>query len=352
MRRNLYSVTLLLVLLLLTAAITLRFISIKGGLRPIPESALQARFGYMVHNSDPDDMENSRAEFPRIGAPWERAHPGHASWETIEPRRIEYRWDEIDAYVRKAQAHGVQILFTIWPFNDHDQSVCNAHLPESPPLPPCATGKGKNSRDFASLAKRRGKPCDMNAYRAFLRLLVERYDGDGVDDITGLRYPVKYWEIGNEPDMKFFFQGSPRDYFDLLKGSFEAIRSADPEANVVLAAPSAGVPNIETRRPSYWEEVFSYGAADYFDIAGIHNFPGIGSYRQFLDSHGAGKKPIWLSEPCPAGIDRSLGSEQVAVALAEVFRRAFLDGAERIFVGRPGYTTRRAITLSTDRFDR
>ncbi len=157
------------------------------------------------------------------GLLWERDHPGKANWQVIEPSRGNYNWTIIDNYVRSAQASGVQILFTIWPFTDWDQLICNSDLPEEPPLPIGAAEKGKDPGGFSELSRRRGKPCDMNVYQDYLRFLVERYDGDGDNDMAGLRYPVKYWEVGNEPELDFFFQGTPQDYFEPIFTPFFGI---------------------------------------------------------------------------------------------------------------------------------
>lgn len=42
-------------------------------------------------------------------------------------------------------------------------------------------------------------PVDVEQYRRFVRATVERYDGDGVDDMPGLENPVMYWQVDNEP---------------------------------------------------------------------------------------------------------------------------------------------------------
>jgi len=39
-------------------------------------------------------------------------------------------------------------------------------------------------------------------YEKWLTAVVERYDGDGKDDMKGLQFPVLHYEIGNEPDLE------------------------------------------------------------------------------------------------------------------------------------------------------
>ena len=43
-------------------------------------------------------------------------------------------------------------------------------------------------------------PVNEQQYTAFVKATVERYDGDGVDDMPGLQNPIKYWQVGNEPN--------------------------------------------------------------------------------------------------------------------------------------------------------
>ena len=48
----------------------------------------------------------------------------------------------------------------------------------------------------------------MDDYKTFLLKLVDRYDGDGSNDMPGLTKPIIYWDIMNEPEFKMFFKGS------------------------------------------------------------------------------------------------------------------------------------------------
>ncbi|MBU0760905.1 MAG: hypothetical protein KJ858_04395, partial [Nanoarchaeota archaeon] len=69
---------------------------------------------------------------------------------------------------------------------------------------------------------------DEEKYTEWVRAAVERYDGDGTDDMPGLTTPVKYWQIDNEPPRM-------RDgYVDLVHITYKAIKEADPEAKVLV----------------------------------------------------------------------------------------------------------------------
>jgi len=298
----------------------------------IPESALTSlQLGYCAHHGEWRQLEEDRERFGCLNLIWERAMPEIANWQQIEPRKGEYHWEYIDRYVRTAQQRNIQILFTISPYTDWDQETCNLDLPYIPHYKPEEGEKGDwgkfgRGKDILAHAHRKGKPCDMEAYEEFLRRLVERYDGDGLDDMPGLRYQIRYWEIGNEVDCRGYFQGSAKDYFEILKVSYTIIKQTDPNAKVLISTlPSLGRdPKFEFGRPDFDPvKLFKLGAADYFDIGNVHD---IGAdrheiVREFMERYGAGDKPIWITEP--GGIGGYQGhaetEEELALRLFQLF---------------------------------
>ena len=86
----------------------------------------------------------------------------------------------------------------------------------------------------------------LDAYADFLQAAVERYDGDGEDDLRGSPR-IRHWEIGNEPDFSpsagaelgepsygSCFGDDPEGYAELLVRSHSAIMAADPEAVILF----------------------------------------------------------------------------------------------------------------------
>jgi len=148
------------------------------------------------------------------------------------------------------------LIAVIWPFAEWDQA--NWEPVGTTPLILEHTGLGRSRR----------KPYDMDAYRRFVSALVERYDGDGIDDMPGLRYPIKYWQAHCSPSVKegFFtyFDGSPEDYLEILAATYQAVKEADPEAKVLHATMGFMFPP----QVSFWEPIFEKGS-QYFDIANI-----------------------------------------------------------------------------------
>ncbi|MDD5677962.1 MAG: hypothetical protein PHW60_08250 [Kiritimatiellae bacterium] len=148
-------------------------------------------------------------------------------------------------------------------------------------------------------------PVDTEAYTAFVRAVVERYDGDGVQDMPGLKAPIKYWQVENEP------LPGQADYADLLRITATAIKAADPAATVLAAGI---VPMMDSRgrfSPDALRiykknmiEKMSTAAVDVFDIHYYGN--AVGDYRKFkdlydyyrqaLDQQGLSSVKIWVTE--------------------------------------------------------
>jgi hypothetical protein len=78
------------------------------------------------------------------------------------------------------------------------------------------------------------KPEYREAYAAWVSAVVERYDGDGVDDMAGLLHPIRHYEIGSE-----FSSYEPEpvgDYLVMLEIAYAAAHAAYPEVRVSHAA--------------------------------------------------------------------------------------------------------------------
>ncbi|HEY1012388.1 MAG TPA: hypothetical protein VGE07_06740 [Herpetosiphonaceae bacterium] len=134
------------------------------------------------------------------------------------------------------------------------------------------------------------------------------------------RGQIKYWEIWNEPNLAASGYESGlydvADYVRVLKVAQAAIRSADPEAKIVLG----GVANIWSEVPAnaydtvdYLTRIADEGGWGTFDILGLHPYRPTPpedparrrdisqTFRQEMDEvdlllGGLGRKPIWFTE--------------------------------------------------------
>jgi len=262
-------------------------------------------------------------------------------WNVMEPSKGKYDWTENDQMVQgsKDKSEGeIYNLSIIWPYANWDQKSCHSGKEY------IATGHLKQGGEDLYM----GVPCDLGAYGEFIQKVVERYDGDGVNDMPGLKTPVKYWEVLNEPsmhgggiggageDLKFFV-GTSEEYLSILKTSYEAIKKADPKAKVL----HAGMAGMQQNFRDFWDPIFAGGAGNYFDIANIHSISTtketedlfVISFRKYLERFGITGKPIWVTEAQYGSLQdepEDKGEFEELMARSTVFTLA--QDAEKIFL--------------------
>ena len=247
-------------------------------------------------------LAHDHREFPDLadkGIKFARPHPGPFSWEFIEETENEFDFSETDKWVKAAQKENIFLIATIFPYNEWDQISCHGETE-------CLVSSKDHfySSTFNkghSIPNHRCKPCSDKKYENFLLKLVERYDGDGIDDMPGLELPILYYEISNEPELDFeeliFFKGSKQEFLDMTKLGYETVKLACENCQVLHGGAAGSEKTLE-----YWGELFEMGIGDYFDIANIH-FIGFGDkptlnvaeYKKLLDENGI-DKPIWVTE--------------------------------------------------------
>ena len=92
-----------------------------------------------------------------------------------------------------AGIYGIPLVGTVLPYADWSQT-CN------PTDAGCTIFTGG---DYFFLNNNKTGPicsADTAYFYQFVYNLVERYDGDGVNDMPGLTLPITVWEFGNEPE--------------------------------------------------------------------------------------------------------------------------------------------------------
>ena len=240
---------------------------------------------------------------------WVRPHPGPFVWNKIEKEQGNFSWQEADEYVVYAQDHNQTIIATIWPYANWEQKTCKRKKARSP--------FGKRFSKYLS------KPCSMENYKIFLINLIDRYDGDGNNDMPGLIKPIIHWEIMNEPEFKMFFKGTKEDFVEIFNFSSKLIKSKQKDAVIVMA----GAAGMFPENKKYWSSVLPK-IKDNFDIANIHHIstPEGGCDKEFWVDEFAAllkrkniNKPIWLTEAM-TGKCKVLSS----------YINAFVNGAEII----------------------
>ena len=238
----------------------------------------ESRFGELTEMRD-EKMRGKDGQ-------WVRPHPGPFIWNHIESKKGNFFWDDVDQYVVYAQEHNQTILATIWPHANWDQKSCKRKKAKSP--------FGKRFTKYLS------RPCSMDDYKNFLVKLVDRYDGDGLNDMPGLTKPIKYWDVMNEPEFKMFFKGSKEDFVEIFNFSSKVIKEKQPDAVIVMAGAAGMFPESK----KFWRSALPK-IKDYFDIAAIHHITPpdgkcdkelwVDEFSSLLKSLNI-NKPIWVTE--------------------------------------------------------
>lgn len=221
--------------------------------------------------SKDDYMAWASAHMKELGAHWTRSN-------------LQLIWDEVEPTVGGARD---------WNALEADDIIRAVHAPGNEVHFLAVFLTGRNLRN----------PLDRpDEYKAFVRAAVERYDGDGVDDLAaGVR--VTHWQVGNEV---FEWEQTGRgaqEYAAWVRLVREAALAADPEARIVLMAPaddSAGR-QVSTFLQDVIVELAPERAFDVIDVhhwgrAGDWQMPAVAEYRRLLDSLGLTHVEIWSAE--------------------------------------------------------
>ncbi|MFQ6015984.1 MAG: hypothetical protein ACE5NP_11145 [Anaerolineae bacterium] len=277
-----------------------------------------------------------------LGGRWDRPFFEAFGWNTIEPEPGSFDWGFTDHMVEQSQAHGLHIVANIQPFADWDQETCHTDLlplevPGGKEGEPPPGGKEKGALPPPPQPPaRKGAPCDWQAYADFVRALVERYDGDGLDDMPDLTIPIKHWEVANEPSLQepplVFFQGPPQDYAALLQATYAAVKEADPEALVLHGGMAGMAPSMA----DYWRQVLAVTGSEPFDLVNIHSIDhgehvNLPALEELLAQFSL-EKPVWVTELQIGPLTVPGGTEDdFAAALARSVVYALGHGVERLF---------------------
>ncbi len=152
-------------------------------------------------------------------------------------------------------------------------------------------------------------------YKIYIDRLVERYDGDGIDDMPGLIIPIKYWQFCNEPNLDDFL-GTPDQYVEMFESTRVALKAADPTAKIVAFDMNTPRGNFkweyyDTKANSVkiflildsWEKALTFLinsiGLDNIDVISQHLYLGAQSFKrkiEILRQIVGEDKPIWITE--------------------------------------------------------
>lgn len=248
------------------------------------------------------------------------------SWQIVEPRPGEFDWAKTDSVVEAAAKKDIAILFT---------------------LRVISSWGTKQEIQKTGIYRSASSPKDLNQWVHFVKSLAHRYKD----------YHI-YYEIDNEVNGKAFWRGTKKEYTQLLKASYAAIKEVAPNTKVLASAVACGItkdikPNMSHKfKESHDSWLRAILATKSFDVVSVHNyyFPSeisangltFGSYlrhiQKLMQEEGVSNKPIWITEigyisrPTKVGNRTDRGSPQKqAKWLKESYQQSYKFGVDKIF---------------------
>ncbi len=244
----------------------------------------------------------------QAGSRWDRFD---FPWPQLEPREGQWNFAAQDGLVGDLRAAGMNVLgILLWTPDWAATGECitstvtlhqyplQRHAPVFRPtvipmgIPPCMTTPPRGLyEEWDDWTDADGDP--INTWGRFVYTVTHRY-----------RDSVKSWEVWNEPDLHWFWAGTPTDYARLLKVAYLAVKAACPDCRVLFG----GIAYYEN--PDFYRQVLDRLKNDpeasahnyFFDAMAIHLYHRSSSIYDVTRVIRSGMRefvpdrPIWLTE--------------------------------------------------------
>ena len=267
-------------------------------------------------------------------------------WTTVEPAPGQYDFGELDAIVNTANQNGLNVLLSV------------AHAPE-----------------FYRSPQSGLMPADPSTFQALMAAMASHYAGQ-----------VQAYELWNEENLdRETGPGNvaPTTYLPLLEAGYTGVKAGDPNALVLLGAPSttgANIPGSVMDDVTYLQQLYAINGGEvtqYYDVLAAHPsgysnppectpdtpqcslsggfnddpsffaFYRVSQYHDLMVQNGEGAKQIWFTEfgydstsTPPPGYEyaASISEQQQADFLVRAFQMArSLDYVGGMFVWNLNY---------------
>lgn len=253
----------------------------------------------LSHN--PARLRSLARTFAATGIPAIKHLPDQVTWGAMQPAPdAPLDFTILDNYVRETQAAGFQELVI----------ALKSHNPwGSVDMRPLQATNVTPRPEYAGL------------YAAWVSAIVERYDGDGQEDMAGLQRPVRFYEVGVE--FSSYEPEPAADYLTMLALAYEAAHAAYADVLVAHAAFLTTTAFDANPGPGEYEAAFAQAAPaiqehslaelraildrpDLFDLLNIHALGDPGEIEQLVRwlSYETGQrgytKPIIISDTAPS----------------------------------------------------
>lgn len=230
-----------------------------------------------LHIDHRGETTTAAEPWPQMAVPAVRLWDTRTLWADLEPADDQWEFDHLDAHVAVAEAHGTEEILLVlggtpgWAARD----------PEAAGAPWLPVGSAS-------------PPRSIQAWRDYVRTVATRYAGR-----------ITAYQIGNEPNLSWFWQGTPRDLARLTTAAATEIHRVDPAATVVGAGPVVSSRDDVFAATRWWRALAGTG----IDAHALQWYPALGTKpgelvaivarmrTEVTDTANHGTQlPVWLTE--------------------------------------------------------
>lgn len=275
----------------------------------VPLAAVAPLLGLHVPWADGAEHWDSQGRIVREAEPWPdfpvdgvRLWDTRTTWAHIEPADDQWHFSTLEAHLDAAEAAGVD-----------DVLLVLAGTPAWAAGDPTASGAPWLPAGSAS------PPRELSDWREYVRTVATRY-GSRIDT----------YQVGNEPNHEWFWQGTPRELARLVAAAVDVIGEVDPGATVVAPGPVITdlLSSREARR--WWRAMQSTG----IDALALQWYPRKGTppaslgpitqrMRKAVARTDLSDLPVWITEVNHRGVKADL--------VPGTMRAAGRAGIERVY---------------------
>lgn len=229
------------------------------------------------------------------------------AWSVLNPSRGVYEWDHVDALLKLAQSHGVDVLYTFgrtprWASENPNQE--------------CGYDPGSCL-----------PPAKMEDWDNFVRAIATHAKGR-----------IKYWEMWNEPNQHEYWSGNVATLVTMAQHAYRTIKSVDPSAQILSPSAVGGIDDT----PDWMSQYFAAGGGAVTDIVAFHGYgknPAVPEYVvPLIDAvHGVTRKyrqdgkPLWDTEASWGPVNHLPDLDDQIAFVARHFILQWSKGVQRYY---------------------
>jgi Glycosyl hydrolases family 39 len=279
----------------------------------VPGALSQDNTAHLAGPQNPVPADYFGMHFHRLGGatPWPsvpvatwRLWDAHTAWPDLEPRKGQWHFQTLDAYLAIVAAHHADVLLPL---------ALSPQWASARPSERSTYGPGQAA-----------EPEHIDDWNRYVATVAAHCKGR-----------VHAYEIWNEPNFKSFWTGDVSQMVALTREASETIRRIDPQALIVS-------PSATTAAGVQWLGQFlAAGGGRYVDVIGFHFYvapqppeamvPLIHQVQATMRDNGLADKPLWDTEanwPQP----KPFPSEDLGAAyLARAYILNWAAGVKRLY---------------------